>query len=132
MTVRTADRTVKLEKYQAQLDASYESLRLQRMNIVSLFLQRLGAQIGVDETDDLIQTAIAGDGNTGSAVTDTDAEVSGTLDYDELIRLSLAFPKGYEFRMAIVNDVHLRTLLNMEEFKNPLSGFTNQLDFRPA
>ena len=126
VTLKTADRTVRLEKYMAQLDASYESLRLQRMNVVSLFLQRLGAQIGIDETDDLIEIAIAGDGNTGSAVTDTDAEVSGTLDYDELIRLSLSFPKGYEFRMAIVNDTHLRTILNMAEFKDPLAGFNFQ------
>lgn len=130
VTVRTAERSVKLEKYQAQLDASYESLRLQRLNVVSLFLQRLGAQLAVDETDDLIQTAIDGDGNSGSGVTDTDAEVSGTLDYDELIRLSLAFPKGYEFRLAIVNDTNLRTILNMDEFKNPLSGFTFQANGR--
>jgi hypothetical protein len=126
VTIRTADRTIKLEKYQAQLDASYESLRLQRMNVVSLFLQRLGAQIGIDETDDLIEVAIAGDGNTGSAVADTDAEVPGTLDYDELIRLSLAFPKGYEFRAAIVNDTYLRQILNMTEFKDPLAGFNFQ------
>jgi hypothetical protein len=124
--IRTADRTVKLEKYQAELNASYEALRLQRLNVVALFLQRLGAQIGIDETDDLIQVAIAGDGNAASAVTDTDAEVSGVLDYDELIRLSLAFPKGYEFRLAVVNDVNLRTILNMTEFKDPLAGFNYQ------
>ncbi len=126
VTLRTAERTIRLEKYQAQLHASYESLRLQRLNVVALFLQRLGAQIGIDETDEMIEVAIAGDGNPGSAVTDTDAEVSGTLDYDELIRLSLAFPRGYEFRMAIVNDTNLRTILNMEEFKDPLSGFNYQ------
>jgi hypothetical protein len=126
VTLRTAERTVRLNKYQAQLDASYEALRLQRLNVVGLFLQKLGAQIGIDETDDMIEVAIAGDGNSGSAVTDTDAEVAGVLDYDELIRLSLAFPKGYEFRLAIVNDTYLREILNMDEFKNPLSGFNYQ------
>lgn len=126
VTIRTAERTVKLEKYQAQLNATYEALRLQRLNVVALFLQRLGAQLGVDETDDLISVAIDGDGNTGSAVQDTDAEVAGVLDYDELIRLSLAFPKGYEFRMAIANDAKIRAILNMDEFKDPQSGFTYQ------
>jgi len=126
VTVRTADRTIRLEKYQAELDASYESLRLQRLNVVALFLQRLGAQIGIDETDDLIEVALAGDGNPDSAAAVTEAEVSGTLDYDELIRLSLAFPKGYEFRMAVVNDTYLRAILGLEEFKNPLSGFNFQ------
>lgn len=126
MTLHTAERTIRLEKYQTQLNASYEALRLQRLNVVSVFLQRVGQQIGLDETDDMIEVAIAGDGNTGSQVTDTDAEVAGVLDYDELIRLSLAFPKGYEFRMAVVNDTYLREILNMDEFKNPLSGFTYQ------
>jgi hypothetical protein len=126
VTVRTADRSIKLDKYMAQLDATYEALRLQRMNVVSVFLQRLGQQIGIDETDDAIQVAIAGDGNTGSAVTDTDAEVSGTLDYDELIRLRLAFPISYEWRVAITSDLQLRTILNMAEFKDPLAGFNFQ------
>lgn len=124
--IRTAERTIRLDKYVAQLNASYEALRLQRLNVVSVFLQRVGAQIGIDETDDLIEVAIAGDGNAGSAVVDTDAEIGGTLDYDELIRLSLAFPRGYEFRLAIVNDENLRTILNMDEFKNPLAGFNYQ------
>jgi hypothetical protein len=126
VTLRTADRTIKLEKYQAELNATYEALRLQRLNVVAAFLQRVGQQLGVDETDDMIEVAIAGDGNAGSAVVDTDAEVGGTLDYDELIRLSLAFPKGYEFRLAVVNDTHLRTILNMAEFKDPLAGFNFQ------
>lgn len=126
VNLRTAERTVRLQKYQAQLDATYEALRLQRLNVVGLFLQRLGAQIGIDESDDMLDIAILGDGNSGSAVVDTDAEASGVLDYDELIRLSLAFPKGYEFRMAVVNDDHLRTILNMSEFKDPSAGFNYQ------
>jgi len=126
VTIRTAERSIKLNKYLAQLEASYEGLRLQRLNVVSVFLQRLGTQIGIDETDDLIEIAIAGDGNAGSGVSDLDAEVSGTLDYDELVRLSLAFPTGYEFRVAVVNDLNLRTILNMPEFKDPLTGFNFQ------
>ncbi len=130
VTIRTADRSIKLDKYVAELDATYEALRLQRMNVVSLFLRRLGQQIGVDETDEAIQVAIAGDGNTNSGVTDTEAEVSGTLDYDELIRLALAFPKGYEWRVAITTDAQLRTILNMAEFKDPLAGFSFQASGR--
>lgn len=130
LTIKTADASIKLRKFGGRLNVTYEVLRLQRMNVVSLFLQRMGQQIGVDETDLAIQTAIAGDGNTGSAVVDTDAEVSGTLDYDELIRLALAFPKGYEFRVAITNDTQMRTILNMAEFKDVRAGFDFQTSGR--
>jgi hypothetical protein len=126
LRLKTTDATVKLQKYQAELQASYEALRLQRLNVVNVFLRRVGAQLGIDETDDLIEVAISGDGNAGSPVTDTDAEVAGVLDYHEVVRLSLAFPKGYRMRAAVVNSTLLQTLLTLDEFKDPLAGFQYQ------
>jgi hypothetical protein len=118
--------TITLYKYGRLLEATYESVRLQRIDILGLMLQRMGMQIGLDQTDDLIETLIAGDGTANSAVTDTDAETSGTLDYDELVRLTLAFPLGYQMTDAVVNDANLRTMLNMPEFKDPMAGFNFQ------
>jgi hypothetical protein len=126
LRLKTADATVKLQKYQAELQASYEALRLQRLNVVSVFLRRVGAQLGIDETDDLLEVAISGDGNSGSPVSDTDAEVGGVLDYHEVVRLSLAFPKGYRMRAAVVNSALLQTLLTLDEFKDPMAGFQYQ------
>ena len=124
--LKTTDGSVKLQKYQAELQASYEALRLQKLNVVGLFLQRVGAQLGIDETDDLLEIAIAGDGNTGSAVVDTDALVPGVLDYAEIVRLSLAFPKGYQMRACVLPSGLLQTLLTLPEFKDPLAGFQYQ------
>lgn len=120
------DASIKLYKYGRMLEASYESIRLMKVDIFGLMLQRMGMQIGIDQTDDLIETLIAGDGTTGSALTDTDAEVTGTFDYDELIRLRLAFPIGYEMQHCITNDTQLRAMLNMPEFKDPTAGFNFQ------
>ncbi len=119
---------ISLYKYGRMLEASYEAIRLQRLDIYGLFLQRMGMQIGIDQTDDCIETLIAGDGTSGSAVTDTDAEVTGTLDYDEIVRLRLAFPIGYEMQHAVCNDTNMRTILNMAEFKDPMAGFNFQRD----
>lgn len=116
MKLATAERTIKPTKFTAELDASYEVLRLQRVPVIAAFLQKLGAELGVDETDDLIEVAIAGDGNSGSAVTDTDAEVSGTLDYDEIVRLWLAYDEGYEQRVCVFGDTLGRTLLQLTPF----------------
>lgn len=124
-TLTTSEHTVNLVKFGRLFEASYESLRLQRLNVVALFLQRIGRQIALDETDWAIETLIAGDGNN-NAVVDTDAEVSGTLDYDELVRLFLAFPDGYNMTTSVTNAAQMRTILNMGEFKDPMSGFTFQ------
>lgn len=124
--IRRAEGNITLYKYGRLLEASYESIRMQHLDVVGLMLQRIGMQIGIDQTDDLIETLIAGDGTANSAVVDTDAEVSGTLDYDELVRLRLAFPIGYDMTDCVTNDANLRTILNMAEFKDPLAGFRFQ------
>lgn len=124
-TLTTADHTINLQKFGRLLEASYESLRRQRMNVVSIFLQRIGLQIALDETDAAIEVLINGDGNS-NGVTDTDAEASGTLDYDELVRLFLAFADGYQMTTAVTNATNMRTILNMSEFKDPQAGFSFQ------
>jgi len=121
--IARAEGNITLYKYGRLLEASYESVRLMHIDILSLMLQRMGMQVGIDQTDDLIETLISGDGTAGSAVSFLTAEVAGTLDYDELIRLRLAFPIGYQMTNAVTNDLQMRTLLNMSEFKDPLAGF---------
>lgn len=118
-TIALSDSSIKLYKYGRMLQATYEALRLQRMNVVSIFLQRIGQQIAIDETDAAIETLLDG-------ITDTDAEVSGTCDYDELTRLFLAFAEGYQMSDCVINSTNLRTILNMAEFKDPLAGFNFQ------
>lgn len=122
-TIAKTDGNITLYKYGRMLEATYEAVRLMHLDILGLQLRRMGLQIGIDQSDDLIETLIAGDGNASTAITDTDAEVSGTLDYDELTRLYLAFDIGYKMRHAVINSTHLRTILNMAEFKDPTAGF---------
>jgi hypothetical protein len=120
--IERAEGINRLYKYGRVLEWTYESARLMSINLVTAFLQKVGRQVGIDETDDMIETLIAGDGTTGSAITDSndlDAEVSETTDYDELTRIMLAFPAGYEMTDAIVGDTLLRTVLNLSEVKDP-------------
>ena len=125
-TIATAEESIKLKKFGRLIMATYEALRLQKLNVVSVFLQRIGAQIGVDESNEALRVIIAGDGNSGTELTDTDADVSGTLDYDEMIKLWLAFGSGYECNVIVAHDTYIQTILNMDEFKDPMAGFKFQ------
>jgi HK97 family phage major capsid protein len=125
-TLATTDESIKLKKHGRLLMATYEALRLQKLNVVGVFLQRLGAQIGVDESNEALRVIIGGDGNTGTGITDTDSDVSGTLDYDEMVKLWLAFDSGYECNTIVAYDTHIQTILNMDEFKDPMAGFKFQ------
>lgn len=120
-TIAKTDGSVRLQKYGRLLEASYEAVRLLHLDIIALQFQRMGRQMGIDETDDLIETLVAGDGNTSTAATNTAVATSGTLLYSDLIRLFQAFGIGYEMRRCVVNDTHLRTMLNMAELKDPIA-----------
>jgi hypothetical protein len=124
--LRTTDASIRLHKHQVELHASYEALRLQRLPTVALFLKRLGHQLAVDETDDLLDVALGGDGNAGSPNTPLPVAVSGTLAYPDLLKLTLAFREGYRMRAAVVNPTHLQALLTLAEFKDVLAGFNFQ------
>ncbi len=128
-TIQTGTRTVTLKKCGRLVNATYEALRLQRLNVVSVFLQRVGAQLGIDESDAALSVLINGDGNNppyGGPLDPTESETSGTLDYDELIRLYLTFPAGYKCQKIVAGDGTIRTILNMSEFKDPWAGFNFQ------
>lgn len=122
-SISYATGSVTLLKYGRMLEVTYEALRTMQLDVVSIFLQRMGLQLAIDQSDDLIEVLIAGDGTASSAVTDTDADVTGVVDYDELIQLYQAFPQGYVGNEAVINDANLRTILNLAEFKDPLAGF---------
>lgn len=128
-TFTIADTATKLSKYGTYFEVSYEAIRLQRLNVIGIWLQRIGQQMAIDETDDAITALISGDGNTGSAVTnatDIDADSAGTLDYDELVKLFLGFADSYNLTTAVTPDLNIRKILNMAEFKDPTAGFTFQ------
>lgn len=112
---------ITLQKYGRMLEASYEAVRLLHLDIIGLQLQRIGRQIGIDETDDMLETLIAGDGNAGTANTAINAATAGVLTYLDLISLYQGFPIGYEMRHAVTNDTELKQILNMAEFKDPLA-----------
>jgi hypothetical protein len=122
-TIAKTQGSISLQKYGRMLEASYETVRLMHLDIISLQLQRIGRQIGIDETDDMIETMINGDGNTGSANTAIAAATAGTLLYTDIITMWQGFPIGYEFRQAITTDPILKSLVNMAEFKDPMAGF---------
>jgi hypothetical protein len=123
--ISTSEHAVRLRKYGRLLKASYEALRLKRLNVVSVFLQRVGAQIAIDEVDAALDVIVNGDGNDNALVAIA-SEASGTLDYDEMLRLWLAFPEPYRMNVIVARDANIRTLLNLEQFQNPLAGMKFQ------
>jgi hypothetical protein len=122
-TIAKLQGSIALQKYGRMLEATYETVRLMHLDIISLQLQRMGRQIGIDETDDMVETMQAGDGNAGSANTPIAAGTPGTLLYSDIVAMWQGFPIGYEMRQCITNDPLLKGVVTMAEFKDPMAGF---------
>lgn len=119
-TVRTRDSLVKLHKRGRMLVASYEAIRFQKLDLFSVTLRQIGAQIGRMHLEDAINVIINGDGNGNDA-----KETSVTsLTYDNLLAFWNEF-EPYQLNTLLVGTDMMPKLLGMSQMQDAAAG----LDF---
>ena len=123
-TVKTRDTLVKLNKRGRMLVASYEAIRFQKLDLFSVTLRQIGAQIGRMHLEDAIDVIVNGDGNNNAAAT-TAAATSGTLAYDDLLAFWKEFDP-YQLNTLLMGGDMMVKLLKLPEFQNPLTGLNFQ------
>ena len=77
-TFTTGKELTSLEKYGVELEIDYEAIYDSPINFFGLIVERVGAQIGIDETDDLIYNAVNGDGNSNGLTAGNTVETATT------------------------------------------------------
>lgn len=116
--------SITVPDYGVTLKASYKTLRHRSMAQFKVLLWYIGFRLQVDKEALLADTIINGDGNSNAAsVINTD--VSGTLDYDDLVKFWAEF-SPFEMNTLICHKEKIRTILTLAEFKDPLAGFKFQ------
>lgn len=128
--IRTQKNLVKLHKRGRMLVASYEAVRYQKLDLFSVTLRQIGAQIGRSQLEDAIEVILSGDGNDNPAAVYSvgTAPIGGTagrLTYDELVDFWSTFDP-YEMNTLLVSPEVMRQMLKMEELRNPLTGLNFQ------
>jgi hypothetical protein len=119
--IKVGKQNVALDKYGRTLVWDYEAVYNMPINVYGTMLQRVGAQIGIDESDDLIYTLINGDGNSNgleSAQTATTA-TTATIVKKDIISFAAALPAPYQLTKFVGKKAY------MIEFWNTLSNMTN-------
>ena len=122
-TVRTRDSLVKLRKRGRMLVASYEAIRFQKLDLFSVTLRQIGAQIGRMHLEDAISVILNGDGNDNAAKTST-VKTAGTLTYDDLLAFWNEF-EPYQLNTLLVGTDTMPKLLGMSQMQDSMAG----LDF---
>lgn len=129
-TVKASSNLVSLKKRGRLLVASYEAVRFQRLDLFSVMLRQIGAQIMRMHLNDAIDVIIYGDGNQNPARSFTlgDPDIGGTagkLAYADLLAFWNSFDP-YSMNTLLVSPDVMLSLLTLQEFQNPLTGLNFQ------
>lgn len=129
-TIRTKEQSVDIFKFGRLLEVSYEAIRRKKLDVFSVFLRQIGAQIAKDQLKEAVNVIINGDGN-GNAATEFKvgtapiSGAAGALAYDQVIEFWSEFDP-YEMNTILAPKDMMIKILKMEEFKDPQAGFNFQ------
>ena len=123
-TIKVQNNLVRLHKRGRMLVASYEAVRYQKLDLFSVTLRQIGANIARAYLEDAVDVLMNGDGNNNAAAVDSVA-ASGTLTYDDLLTFWSKFDP-YEMNTLLVSGDVMLKMLKLPEFQNPLTGLNFQ------
>ena len=112
VTIRTNDTLLKLKKYGHNITSSYEALRLQNLEIVSMILRRLGSLFINHQLKEMT-----------NAIGDYDGLDSQVLSYDNLLSL-WAYLKPYRMNVMMASYNTAKDILSLSEFRDANAGLT--------
>jgi hypothetical protein len=117
--------TVLIPDYGLTLKVTYKALRHRTMAQFKVLLWYIGYRLASDRVALAVNTIINGDGNSNAA-TVINTEVSGTLDYEDMVKFfNEFFP--YQPRVMVCHKEVIADILTISEFKDPMIGFKFQM-----
>ena len=120
-TIKIRENKIELKKRGRMLVASYEAVRYQKLDLFSVTLRQIGAQIARAQLKDAVDVLI-GDGENKAKETILDDK---SLTYAELVDFWAQFDP-YVMNTLLVSGDMMVELLKLSEFQNPLTGLNFQ------
>lgn len=113
----SGDRTIQAQKYGRALLATYEQLRFQRLDEISMVIQMMAIQSEKDKVVAALDTLISGDGNSGTAATSYDLTTldpdatAGTLTIEGWLEFLFQWEEPYMVTTALTRNNIAKQLL---------------------
>ena len=128
--VKTKEHLVQLHKRGRMLVASYEAIRLQKLDLFGVMLRQIGANIQKMQLMDALEVIINGDENDNASVVYTVGEDpisgdSGALNYQQLVEFWSQF-EPYTLNTLICGNGTLAQMLMMPELRDAAAGLNFQ------
>ena len=116
-----SDRTIRLKKRGRMITTSYDVLRFQRLDIVSIALKRIGSYLAQSLMADAVDVLINGDSPEAGNGAESYAQGSSVCTYADLIDFWSAFAP-YDLNTILASDSVTSGLLKMDEFRDAAAG----------
>lgn len=110
---------VTMKKRGRVISSSYESLRLKRLDLFSVALKQIGADIARSQLGDAVDVLIGGTNNTVSAASTTG------FAYADLLAMWAGLAP-YELNTILANTAMMQTILSLTEMKDAEAGLAFQ------
>lgn len=123
-SVSVQQNLVSLKKRGRLLEASYEAIRFQKLDLFTVTLKQIGRHLAYTLMQDAVSVIKDGDGNENPAPVEKTAK-TGELTYEDLLKFWNGFG-AYELNTILVSPDVMLKMLSIEEFKNPLTGLNFQ------
>ena len=128
--IKTKEHLVKLHKRGRMLVASYEAIRLQKLDLFGVMLRQIGSHIQKMQLQDALQVLMEGDGNANESIyysvgTSPISGTAGTLEYGQLVEFWSQFDP-YTMNTILCNNGTMSKLLKIPELQDPAAGLNFQ------
>ncbi|MCL2068814.1 MAG: phage major capsid protein [Oscillospiraceae bacterium] len=117
------DYLIRLVKRGRILSTSYEAIRFQRSDVVTVALGQIGAHIAKARMRDAVEVLINGTGNIPAAASINTA--GSSLAYADLLRLWNEFT-DFDMNVMLASPDMMMQVLSLAEFKDPASALNFQ------
>ena len=122
--IRVSEQSVYLTKYGLYLLISWDDLKYQRLNLFGRALERIGQQIDIDMSDEMVYILINGDGNSNTPGTTVQSITSGSIVTQDVIAWATGLPTPYKCKKFIGKKALLQEYyLVLADFNNPMATF---------
>ena len=111
---------VNLTKKGRMLEASYEALRFQKLDVFSVMLRQIGAQIARSEFEEVVNLIVNGSNNFAAAEV-SHVTTPSNLTYGDIVDFWNKF-SPYNLTTLIAPTGLTATMLKMSEFKDSFAG----------
>jgi len=122
--VLTKSALVNMRKHGCLLNASYEALRFQRLDLLTVTLHKIGADIAKELLGDAVDVLVNGDGNTGTAASVVN-KAGSALAYTDLLTLWNSFDT-FNMTTILTSAGMAQQILALAEMRDGTAG----LDFQ--